>query len=634
LSANITEDIHQLLKKYWGYNAFRPLQEEIIRSVLSEDDTLALLPTGGGKSVCFQVPALALGGVTLVISPLISLMSDQVAHLRRKDIPAAMISAGMTLREMDICLNNAAYGHVRLLYVSPERLVNETFRQKLSHLPVKLIAVDEAHCISQWGYDFRPSYMRIAELREYFPDATVIALTASATSRVTDDIMEQLRFRSRKVFKTSFRRDNLRYIVQKEEDKHGRLLKIIRNIGGSGIVYVRNRRSTSDTATWLSKNGFSAGAYHAGMKHEERQKVQSDWIADRVQIICATNAFGMGIDKPSVRFVVHLDLPESLEAYFQEAGRGGRDGNVSWAVLLFTAADQQKLLDNFETSYPDIAFIRQTYQAICNYYQVAVGAGEGFSVDFDLEKVARSYGLQPLPVYNSLKFLEKEGYVSLVDRGFQPPRVMVTASKETLYEFELRNPRAEPLVKALLRSYGGMFEGYVNINESDIAYRIKNSAHFVRDLLTHMDAMALISYVPQTSLPALVFLQNRIEAKHVSFDPANYQLLKDEHMRRIRSVIAYTENGQLCRQLQLLSYFGEKEETPCGSCDVCLGKTARPDEPVREDILSKLSGGPLDIVKLSEAMHAYSNARWVPVLNEMVDEGVVIEEQGSYRLHE
>ncbi|MGZ4042304.1 MAG: RecQ family ATP-dependent DNA helicase, partial [Bacteroidia bacterium] len=414
MNANIKQDIQQILKKYWGYDSFRPLQEEIIASVLEGADTLALLPTGGGKSLCFQVPGILIGGTCLVISPLIALMNDQVQNLKKRGISAVAITSAMNFNEIEIALNNAALGHVQFLYVSPERLQNDEFKKKLSYLPITLIAVDEAHCISQWGYDFRPSYMKIAELRSYFDKITFIALTASATKPVVEDIQVRLEFKNQKVFRQSFARKNLRYVVQEEENKINRLLKLIVSIGGSGIVYVRNRKKTEELSRVLKANNVSAMAYHAGLKYDDRNSIQQQWIENKVQVICATNAFGMGIDKPDVRFVVHLDLPETMEAYFQEAGRCGRDGKTAYAAIFFSKADQLRLQENFKFAFPEITYIRQTYQAICNYYQVAVSSGQGWSFEFDIDKVCNSYNLQPVLVYNSIKFLEKDNYLALL----------------------------------------------------------------------------------------------------------------------------------------------------------------------------------------------------------------------------
>lgn len=632
MNANIREDIHSLLKKYWGYDTFRPLQEDIILSVLNKKDTLALLPTGGGKSLCFQVPGLALGGTTLVVSPLIALMNDQVQNLQRRGVSAVAISAAMNFKEIDVALNNAALGHVQFIYVSPERLQNETFVQKLSYLPVTLIAVDEAHCISQWGYDFRPSYLKIATLRTYFPETKIIALTASATKDVVEDIQKQLEFKDQNVYKQSFVRRNLRYVVQLEEDRVNRLLKLINNIGGSGLVYVRNRKKTAELANFLKKNKISSMAYHAGLKYEERQDVQQKWIDNKVQVICATNAFGMGIDKPDVRFVVHLDLPESLEAYFQEAGRGGRDGKIAYSTIFFTKADQQRLIDNFQYAFPELNFIKNAYQAVCNYYQVAIGAGQGTNVEFDIDKICKSYNLSPILVYNSMKFLEKENYVALIDGSFEPSKVLFRANKEDIYQFELMYPKFEPLVKTLLRSYGGLFENYVHINEKDLAYRVKISAATIIEYLAYLDKQGILSYSPQSSLPKLVFMQDRVHAKYLEFNPENYHKLKEQYLERINSVIDYTNNDQLCRQVQLLMYFNEFNYSDCGHCDVCISKRPKDYEQVKNKILSSLKGTRLSLEQLKEKMQRNNDETWIKAFNELIDDELIVEEKDHYYL--
>jgi ATP-dependent DNA helicase RecQ len=625
-------DLHALLKKYWGYESFRPLQEEIMRAVLEGKDTLALLPTGGGKSLCFQVPGLALGGTTLVISPLIALMNDQVQNLRKRGISAVAISAAMSFKEIDIALNNAALGHVQFLYVSPERLQNEDFRQKCSYLPISLIAIDEAHCISQWGYDFRPSYLKVAELRTYFPQVNVIALTASATGPVVEDIQKQLQFKNGAVFRQSFERKNLRYVVQQEENKSARLLKLIHNIGGSGIVYVRNRKKTEELAMFLKKQKIGALAYHAGLKYDQRQSIQQQWIDNKVQVICATNAFGMGIDKPDVRFVVHVDLPDSLEAYFQEAGRGGRDGKTAYSAVFYTTADQQRLRDNFVQSYPEPDAIRQTYQALCNYYQVAVGAGQGLSVEFDIEKICSSYNLQAVTVYNSIKFLEKENYVSFLDAGFEPSKVMMLAGKEDLYEFQVQHPRYEPLIKTLLRSYGGLFENYVYISEKDLAYRVKLGAAVVSEYLAKLGETKLLSYIPQSVLPKLVFMQDRLQTKFLEFNPQHYHHLKEKHHQRIESVIDYTNNGDVCRQVQLLMYFNEFNFVDCGFCDVCIAKRPKDLDKVKTKIITYLRIEEMSLKELKEKFKSANDQTWIRALNELVDDGKVLEDGVRYGL--
>jgi ATP-dependent DNA helicase RecQ len=625
-------EIHQILKKYWNYDQFRPLQEEIIVSAIEGRDTLALLPTGGGKSICFQVPGLALGGTTLVVSPLIALMNDQVHNLKKRGISAVAISAAMNFREIEIALDNAARGHVQFLYVSPERLQNEVFRQKLGHLPITLIAVDEAHCISQWGYDFRPSYLVVKDIREYFPSVALLALTASATEQVVEDIQLQLQFKKPQVFRQSFQRNNLRYIVQKEDNKIERLLRIIRNLGGSGLVYLRNRKRCEELAKFLQQNNISSQAYHAGLKYDERQTIQQDWIANKTQVICATNAFGMGIDKPDVRFVVHLDLPESLEAYFQEAGRAGRDGKTAYATVLYTGADQQKLLDNFERSFPDIDYIRKSYQAICNYFQIAIGAGQGMAVDLDIERICKSYNLNTVLVYNSIRFLAKENYLSLLEAGLEPPKAMILFNKEQLYEFEMKFPRYEPLLKTLLRSYGGLFEDFVPISEKDLAFRVKNSVANIMEYLQILSQQGVLTYQPQTALPKLVFTIDRVDARYLEFSPENYARLKQQQKERIESVITYTNTSTLCRQLQLLAYFNEREAEACGHCDVCLSKKSFSQTPIRERLLALVADQSKTLTQLQNDLSDLNDERWLSVLHELIESELILMDGDHYRL--
>ena len=591
------------------------------------------MPTGSGKSICFQIPSLVLGGTTLVISPLIALMNDQVQNLKKKGFSAISISAAMHYNEIDVAMNNAALGHVQFMYISPERLQNENFRQKLSYLPINLIAVDEAHCISQWGYDFRPSYLKIAELRSYFQDVNIIALTASATKVVADDIQNQLAFKNQKVFRQSFVRNDLRYVVQYEENKIIRLQKLISNIGGSGIIYVRNRKKTEDLALFLKKNKISSLAYHAGLKFEDRQNIQDQWIENKIQVIVATNAFGMGIDKPDVKFVVHLDLPESLEAYFQEAGRAGRDGKFAYSTIFYTKADQQRLLDNFKFAFPDLDYIKQTYQAICNYFQIAVGSGQGFSVEFDIDKLCNSYNLSPLLVYNSIKFLEKENYISYLDGGYEPSKIMFLSSKEELYLFQIRFPKYELLIKTLLRSYGGLFENYGNIKEKDLAFRTKTNVQLVKENLEYLDKQQILSFIPQSSLPKLFFNQDRINGKYLEFNPNNYYHLKQRYSERIQSVIDYTENDKLCRQVQLLMYFNEIDYTNCGHCDVCINNRQKDLEKIKKQIIQVLTNNLYSLEQLNSHMKNLNSVSWIKIFNEMIDDGIIKSSEKGYYLN-
>jgi ATP-dependent DNA helicase RecQ len=621
------QDIFFYLKKHWGYDSFRPLQQDIIESVLSSKDTLALLPTGGGKSICFQIPGLVIGGTCLVISPLIALMNDQVQNLKSKGISAVAITSSMNAKEIDIALNNAAFGHVQFLYVSPERVENETFRQRLSYLPIGLIAIDEAHCISQWGYDFRPSYIKIAELREYFPNVNVIAVTASATKEVVEDIQLKLNFKNQSVFRQSFERKNIRYVVQLEENKYERLLKVVHNIGGSGIIYVRNRKKTEEICKWLIQNKISASFYHAGINANDRALVQQNWIDNKSQVMVATNAFGMGIDKPDVRFVVHLDLPESLEAYFQEAGRGGRDEKTAYAVLLCNNNDVVNLKEQYEKKTPTVEEIKQCYQAIFNFYQVPVESGEGLSVSFDMDEVARNYNLKPVTLFNAIKCLEKEGYFSFLDSGFEPPKVMMVMKKDDLYNFQIKFPKYEPLLKVLLRSYGGLYEQYSIIKEKDVAYRAKISEHELNSQLDILNKQGVISFLPQTSLPKLIFLQNRINLKFESIRLINYPILKEKALTRINSVVNYVTEKNICRSRLLLSYFNETDFNDCQFCDVCIEKYKRnleTDEGLIENIKIELTHQSLSLQELISKFQSVNSKRLNNLINKLIDDDVLL----------
>jgi ATP-dependent DNA helicase RecQ len=621
------QDIFFYLKKHWGYDSFRPLQQDIIESVLDNKDTLALLPTGGGKSICFQIPGLVIGGTCLVVSPLIALMNDQVQNLKNKGISAVAITSSMNLKEIDIALNNAAYGHVQFLYVSPERIENETFRQRLSYLPIGLIAIDEAHCISQWGYDFRPSYLKIAELREYFPSVNIIAVTASATKEVVEDIQLKLEFKNQNVFRQSFERKNIRYVVQLEENKYERLLKVISNIGGSGIVYVRNRKKTEEIAKWLLQNKIPSSFYHAGINANDRATIQQNWIENKSQVIVATNAFGMGIDKPDVRFVVHLDLPESLEAYFQEAGRAGRDEKPAYAILLCNNFDIASLKEQYEQKTPSIDEIKQSYQAIYNFYQIPVESGEGLSVNFDINEVTRNYNLRPVTLYNSIKCLEKEGYFSFLDGGYEPSKIMMVMGKDDLYNYQIKHPKYEPLIKVLLRSYGGLYEQYVQIKEKEVAYRSKISEHELMIQLENLNTQGVISFIPQTTLPKLIFLQNRINLKFEGIRLINYPVLKEKALTRINSVVNYVTEKKICRSRLLLSYFNETDFKDCHYCDVCIEKYKRnleTDEGLIENIKIEIIHHPLTLSDLIKKFQSINSKRLNDLINKLIDEEVLI----------
>ncbi|BAU55187.1 ATP-dependent DNA helicase RecQ [Mucilaginibacter gotjawali] len=501
--------IHQILKHYWNHDHFRPMQEEIIHAVLAGKDTLALLPTGGGKSICFQVPALAKEGICIVVSPLIALMKDQVENLQAKGIEAVSVVSGMSKREIDIALDNCIYNPVKFLYLSPERLLSELVRERIKYMKVNLIAVDEAHCISQWGYDFRPPYLHIADLRELHPDVPVIALTATATSEVREDIQEKLLFKNQAVFQKSFERKNISYVVQNDENKLRKLLDIARGVKGSGIVYVRSRKETAEIAKYYNDNGFKADFYHAGLETSLRSQKQENWKSNRNRIIVATNAFGMGIDKPDVRFVIHKDPPESLEAYYQEAGRAGRDEHKAYAVLLCNAADRYKQERMFEMNFPSVAEIKQTYHYLANYYQLAYQAGEGISFDLDLGDFCSRFKLEPVKTIKALKFLEMDEYLSFNESVFLPSRFRFDVGNEQLYNFQIQNPGWDPFIKTLLRSYGGSFENYVRLREFDIARRANMNVQQVISGLKQLQEFKILHYFPQTDMPQVTWLKPR-----------------------------------------------------------------------------------------------------------------------------
>jgi ATP-dependent DNA helicase RecQ len=564
------ESIQQILIKYWGYTHFRPLQEEIINSVLEGRDTLALMTTGGGKSVCYQVPALAKEGICLVISPLIALMNDQVEFLTRKGIRAAMIHSYLTSREIDIILDKCIHGNMKLLYVSPERLDTELFIARVQQMKVNLIAVDEAHCISQWGYDFRPSYMKIPELRNFFPEVPVLAVTASATPEVAIDIQEKLEFKKDNLLRKSFERKNLSYVVLKEETKASRLLKIIKNVGGTGIIYVRRRKKAEEVAFMLKQQNIEADFYHAGLNFEERSKRQESWLRERTKVIVCTNAFGMGINKASVRFVVHLDLPNSLEAYFQEAGRAGRDGKRAYAVLLFNDTDRLSLERNMEHSFPETDEIKKVYAAICSYYNMVAGGGKGSTFDFSLSEFSNKYSLEFSVVLNSIKFLEKENYLMITETFYRPSRIQILISQKDLYRYQVEVPAYDAFIKLLLRSYEGLFDNYTNIREYDLAKRSTLTITEVETQLQRLDKKGIISYIPQSDKPQLVYLDDCHQINNLHISKEHYHELKERALKRMEWVIHYATSTHKCRSELLLAYFGEIETVRCGICDVCI----------------------------------------------------------------
>jgi len=563
----------EILKKYWQYDAFRPLQEDIINSVLAGNDTLALLPTGGGKSICFQVPSLAREGICIVVSPLIALMKDQVANLQRRGIKAIAVYSGMNAREIDIAIDNCVYGHNKFLYLSPERLTTDIVRARLPKMKVNLLAIDEAHCISQWGYDFRPPYLQIAEIREILPQIPVLALTATATPDVITDICEKLVFRDHKIFVKSFERKNLTYAVLKEENKLERLLRICNRVPGTGIVYVRNRKKTREIAEFLQYNKISASYYHAGLDATTRDNRQDEWVQEKIRVIVSTNAFGMGIDKPNVRFVVHMDLPDSPEAYFQEAGRGGRDEKRAFAVLLYNKSDLLDLARAHENSFPPIDFIKNIYNALGNYLQLAMGSGRDLSYDFVLQDFCSHYNLDRIKTFNALVFLEKEGYITLSEAFSSPSRIMVLLDKEELYRFMVANPLYDILLKILLRSYAGLFTDFTRIHEEEITKRLSVGIDELTRHLNRLHQLRVLYYEPANSVPRITFNSGRLNASDLSISPENYKNRKKSAGLRVNAMHEYVTSENICRSTLLLQYFGETPPPPCGKCDVCTSST-------------------------------------------------------------
>lgn len=561
-----------ILQQYWGYQSFRPLQQEIIEHVLSGKDTLALLPTGGGKSICFQIPALALEGVTIVVSPLIALMKDQVRQLRDRNIIADAIYSGMRAADIDRILDNAVYGNTKLLYLSPERLNTDLAQERIRRMPLSLIAVDEAHCISQWGYDFRPAYLEINKLRKLHPEVPVMAVTATATPEVVKDIQDRLDFGdSGKVFQSSFVRNNLSYVIRPSQAKEPQLLKVLQGVPGSSIVYVRSRRGTKVIAQQLSRRGIAAAAYHAGIDHDERDKRQAAWIAGKLRVIVATNAFGMGIDKPDVRTVIHYDIPDSPEAYFQEAGRAGRDGKTSYAVALYQEQDAKILAQQYAISYPEIPEIRRVYRAIGSYLQLAIGGGKGISYDFDLGDFSATYGFEARPTYYCLRALEKGGYILLTEAFHQPATIQFLLSKEQLYDYQIKNPKSVKLLKSILRTAQGAFVEPVRIKEGSLANFLGITLAQLQTTFQNLHQEGVLNYTPTKDKPQLIFLTERIDPDNLRFDLNTFNFLRERAHHRMQTMINYA-TAQKCRSRQLLNYFGESEALDCGQCDFCLAQ--------------------------------------------------------------
>ena len=627
----------QLLKQYWGYDSFRGIQEEIINSISENKDTLGLMPTGGGKSITFQVPALAKDGLCLVITPLIALMKDQVQNLRKRGIKALSIYSGMSRQDIITTLENCIFGNYKFLYISPERLDTEIFRTKLRKMKVSMITVDESHCISQWGYDFRPAYLKIAEIRELLPDVPVLALTATATPEVVKDIQARLHFRRENVFRMSFERSNLAYIVRKTDNKTGELLHIQRSMPGSAIVYVRNRRRTKEITELLNNEDITADFYHAGLDDATKDIRQHRWQSGGSRVMVATNAFGMGIDKPDVRIVIHMDLPDSIEAYFQEAGRAGRDGQKAYAVILYAKADKTTLHKRIPDTFPEKEYIKDVYEHLQYYYQMAMGDGLDCVREFNIEDFCRKFKYFPVPVDSALKILTQAGYLEYTGEQDNTSRLLFTIQRDELYRLREMGDDMDKLIQTVLRSYTGVFTDYTYINEDSLAIRTGLTRRQIYEQLVHLAKLRIVSYIPRKKTPYIIYTRERIEAQLIHISPEIYEERKARYETRINAMLEYVTNDTLCRSRMLLDYFGEKNEHNCGQCDTCIGlrKQTATCQPDREELYEKiheiLSGAPQTPAGLLEQL-PIEKELLTEALHRLLDEGKIIVVDGILQI--
>ncbi len=627
---------HEILKKYWGYSDFRSLQLDIIQSIGNGKDTLGLMPTGGGKSITFQVPALAKEGLCLVVTPLIALMKDQVETLKKQNIKASAIFSGMSYEEIMITIDNCMYGNYKFLYVSPERLSTNIFLQKLPNLHISMIAVDESHCISQWGYDFRPSYLQIANIREFLPGVPILALTATATPEVVTDIQKQLKFPTKNVFQKSFERSNLAYVVRETDDKLDQLLKILRSIKGTAVVYVRNRKKTKEISDFLNGNGISADYFHAGLSNQTKDIRQKRWKTDECRVIVATNAFGMGIDKADVRSVIHMDLPDSIESYFQEAGRAGRDEKKAYAILLYSNNDSTKIKKRIADNFPAKEQIVKVYDALCNYLQIPVESCEGAVFNFNIADFCTKFHLPILTTYSALKMLQQAGYIEYTEEIDSSSRVIFTIHRDALYKMPDKNQKIETLIKTLLRSYTGLFTDFAYINEELIAQRAGLAKDEVYQLLIYLSKQGVIQYVPRKKTPFIVFVQQRQHSERIILTKEVYEERKARFEERAESILNYATNKDICRSRILLNYFGEKNTTDCGQCDVCLAsKRAKVSteyfSEMTEKIRERLQEEPLTISELTDAL-SKDEEKTIKIIRLLIEQGELIADK-DLKLH-
>ncbi len=621
------EDSLSILKKYWNHSQFRTLQPEIIDSILKCHDTLALLPTGGGKSICFQVPGLQLEGLCIVISPLIALMKDQVENLKNKGIHAVAVHSAMSRQEIDIHLNNCIHGDVKFLYLSPERLHTEIFIARVKQMNVTLIAVDEAHCISQWGYDFRPSYLEIVKLRELLPDVQIIALTASATPQVKDDIVDKLAFKKGyNIFQKTFARENLSFVVRKTENKDRKLMEVLQKVQGPVIIYSRSRKGTHELAEALEKKGISSIYYHAGLTFEQRTDHQEQWINNKKRVMVATNAFGMGIDKPDVRIVAHLDLPENLESYYQEAGRAGRDGKQAYAVVIYHDSDVTNLQTKTKQSQPSIIVLKKTYQALANYFQLALGSGEGESFDFDLYNFCDRFGLQPAITNSALRKLEEEGLIEFNESFYSPSVIHISIDKGRIYEFQVANEQFDPLIKMLFRLYGGqLFSDFTKISEAYLAKGLKIKTSELIKSLKHLNELKIIDYKAAKEKPQITFILPRQDAEKLPVDVKRLEERKVLIESKMKAMSNFVTSTHRCRMQLIQEYFGEETFQTCGKCDVCIEQKKKESstqtKSLRDEILTLVKSKLYTIDQLEKRIAPTDTEMFIDIIREMVDEG-------------
>lgn len=608
-------DFEKVLKQWWGYDHFRGIQKEIIESIYAGKDTLGLMPTGGGKSVTFQVPALMKPGVCLVITPLIALMKDQVANLRKRNIKATAVYSGMTRHEIITALENCIFGDYKFLYISPERLSSDLFLSKLKDMQVSFITVDEAHCISQWGYDFRPSYLQIGQIRHLLPDIPILALTATATEEVVKDIQGQLGFRQENVFRMSFERKNLAYVVRKTEDKHKELIHILKKLPGCAIVYTRNRKGTKEIAGLLNEEGVTAVFYHAGLDSLTRDERQKAWQENKIRVMVATNAFGMGIDKPDVRCVIHMDMPDSPEAYFQEAGRGGRDGKKAYAILLYNKKDKAILKRRIAETFPDKPFIREVYEHLAYFYQLAMGDGQGITREFDLDKFCCTFRHFPVPTESALSILTKAGYIEYIPEEENASRVMFLTQRDELYRLENHDADTDRVIQALLRCYSGLFSDYVYIEEPRIARMAGVASDLIYPILISLSRQHVISYIPRKNVPYIIYTRPRVETSKLYFSEDIYEKRKEAYRQRIEAMVSYAEEDEVCRSRMLLHYFDEYNIHNCGICDVCL---QRHDSGLKTGTYENIKEFVLDWIRNTDGWHGPERVEMANISNNAI----------------